>query len=468
VTRRPRTTILAGALVVGLSACGSTPGNPTGTGGSGAGGHGGAAGAAGRGGSGGQAGVAGAGGVSGSGGSGGQAGAAGAGGVAGSGGSSGQAGAAGAGGVAGSGGSGGQAGAAGTGGVVGRGGSGGQAGAAGAGGVAGSGGASGTGGAAGPSLSVHELDVHGQRMIYDASRARLYVSAGAQATANANTIEIVDAIGETIVSTISIGNDPGPLALSDDATTLWVGLTGDNAIRSVDLTTTPPTVNPEHPVPKPSTVSTAQARTLVVLPGTRNTVVASVSSVIYVFDDGVARANHAGGNADRVAIGPPGYVFGENTQTTGYDFTSFAITDAGAQMVADVQGLMQSNVDDIVYWYSRVYGYWGEATDVSDPTKPKRAGKFDFQGAITGRDATHLLMMSWSSLLGADTPQAIRVLDTTTFTQTASMTVPTTLLTNATFMLDLCYLGGDRAAFLTLDYSSANRLFFIETPVIAQ
>jgi DNA-binding beta-propeller fold protein YncE len=306
-------------------------------------------------------------------------------------------------------------------------------------------------------------------MIYDASRARLYVSAGAQATANANTIEMVDAIGETIASTIPIGNDPGPLALSDDSSTLWVGLTGDHAIRSVDLTTATPTVNPEHQLPAPSVVSPAQARTLVVLPGTRTTVVASISGVIYVFDDGVARANHGGSViADRVAVGPTGYVFGDNTETTGYDFTSFAISASGAQMVADVQGLMLSNVDDIIYWSSRVYGYWGEATDVSDPTKPKRAGKFDFQGAIAGRDATHLLMMSWSSLIGANTPQAIRVLDTTTFTQTASVTVPTTLISNATELLDLCYLGGDRVAFLTQDYNSSNRLFFIETPVIAQ
>ncbi len=359
------------------------------------------------------------------------------------------------------------------GGPVGAGGQSGSGGAAGAGGGghSGAGGAGGSGGAAGgPPLSVHELDVHGQHMVYAPSRALLYVSAGAAATVNPNTIEVVDPTTETIVSTIPLGKDPGPLALSDDGSTLWVGLTGDKAIRSVDLTTATPTVNPEHALPSTSSVYPATARALAVLPGTRTAVAASVAGTVVILDDGVPRANTgvATLSVDHVVAGPAGYLFGANTSDTGYDFTSFSVTSAGATRLADVPDLIQSNVNDFLYWSGRIYGYWGEGLDISDPTHPKRAGIFDYQGAIAGRDATHLLMMSWSSLIGTSQPQAIRVLDTTTFTSTASLPVPTTLVSGASEFLDLWYLGGDRAAFLTQDYNSGNRLFFIETPVIAQ
>jgi len=42
-----------------------------------------------------------------------------------------------------------------------------------------------------------------------------------------------------VTSIVPVGNDPQPLALSDDGSTLWVGLAGDHRVRRMTPGTTP-------------------------------------------------------------------------------------------------------------------------------------------------------------------------------------------------------------------------------------
>ena len=52
------------------------------------------------------------------------------------------------------------------------------------------------------------------------------------------------------VSAIPVGSNPGALALSDDGSTLWVGIDGAHAFRKVTMTSTPPVVGPLIHLPK--------------------------------------------------------------------------------------------------------------------------------------------------------------------------------------------------------------------------
>ena len=75
-------------------------------------------------------------------------------------------------------------------------------------------------------------------------RNEIYASVSGDAEVYANTIVVVDPTTSSVVSTIPIGSNPGKLALSDDGSTLWVGIDGAHAIRKVTLTSTPPVVGP--------------------------------------------------------------------------------------------------------------------------------------------------------------------------------------------------------------------------------
>jgi hypothetical protein len=305
------------------------------------------------------------------------------------------------------------------------------------------------------------LDVN--RMVYDPVRALLYASVRHGAPASADTIAVIDPVAMSVVNTLPVGNDPGPLALSADASTLWVGLTGDGTFRSIALTTTPATVNAPHTLP-----SSQHIYTMVVLPGTTTSIVASVGdgsgTTIYAFDDGVPRATTATVSwARRLCLGPPGYVFGYDGYSSGDLFTSFAVSSAGVTVVKSGTGLVDTIQNDIIYVPPRVYAYYGEVVDVSSPANPSRAGTFDFNGAIGVRDSTHLLMVS-PVYFNVSSP-TVRLLDTTTFTQTASVTLPWDVDLLSTTFLDLAYLGGNRLAVVG-DYGSAWAVYFVQSSVI--
>ena len=381
--------LVAGALLLSGAgiACSSGQG-PGGSGGGSAGAGAGISGAAGGGGSatggaGGRAGIGGAGlgGAVGNAGTGGVGGSAGAGGLAG-GGTSGSSGAGGgAAGQSGTGGAGGFGGTAMNGGSSGAGGGSGAAGGAvgghagAVGGSAGAGGQSGAadGGSGGQTASpdggtdahssggadggpdggatpvVVKLALDANRMVYDPVRALLYASVRHGAPSSADTVAVIDPVAMSVVTTLPVGNDPGPLALSDDASTLWVGLTGDGTFRSITLTTKPATVNPTHPLPTDQHIYT-----MVVLPGTTTSVVASVGdgsgSIIHAFDDGVSRATTATVNwAKRLCLGPAGYVFGYDGYSSGDLFTSFAVSSTGVTVVKSAVGLVDTIQNDIIW-----------------------------------------------------------------------------------------------------------------------
>ena len=423
------------------------------------GGGGGAGGAAGR-----PDGSAGAPGVAGGGGRGG--GGAGAGGVAGAG-AAGTAGAGGATGAAGGAGTTGQGGHAGAGNAVG-GSAGGHSGASGAaGGIAGTGGGSGgAGGAAGgapgagggagggacASVCVTMTGVQASDLVFDATRGLIYATVNGAAPMYPNTVTAVDPATGTVVSSIAAGSDPNLLALSDDASTLWVGIDGAYAIRKITLSTTPPTVGPLEALPDPSSFSAAVSLTaLAPVPGAAASVVAGVTgeglSEVTILDDGVPRLNYIHNNnvPSLLVEGPPGYVFGESSLgTVNLDVIGIL---AGGPSIATYGGLLSYGGQPI-YQGGRLYFSGGEVVDVTNIGAPTRVGAFGFSGSIAARSANRLLMLAGPPPTPQGAAGTLRVLETETFTQTASVPIPGSLFGFSGSGGGLIYAGGDAVAFI--------------------
>jgi hypothetical protein len=373
-----------------------------------------------------------------------------------------------AGGRAGAGGSGGAAGGAGTPAT----GGGGGAGTAGTGGAAGVGGASGSAGGAGganpcPGCSFTKISLDGTHLVYDPSRGQLYVTLSAEAVSKPNTLGIVDLASATVTANIPIGRDPHPLSLSDDHSTLWVGLTGDDAIRKVTLGAGSPTLGPLQPVSSGTTTG-AWALDLAVFPGSQTTVAVIVGAgdgAVTVFDDGVARPTigTSSNHVSRVTVGPPGYIFGYESFSSGFWLNVYSVSAAGAALLSSSGGLISGYEGFLLYDRSRLFSFYGEVVDVSTPSHPTRAGVFDYAGAVAIRDAGHALMLTPAYLIGQN-GQTLRLLDTTTFTQLASVPLPPNMIPATSTFTDLVYVGGDELVFLAEDFSNAHVVYIAHVP----
>ena len=324
-----------------------------------------------------------------------------------------------------------------------------------------------------PGCVFTKIAVQGRHMVYDSTRARLYAIVTAQATQNPNTLAIIDPAAATVTASLPIGANPTALALSDDASTVWVGLTGDHAIRKVDMTTTPPTVAAEQPVaPDVSNgvMSPIAPLDMSVLPGSTTSVALTSSGAgsdrVRILDDGVPRpaiASSLGLLVGQLMAGPPGYLFGYDVGASSGALSVFTVDASGATLAYAKTGLMGNSNNLMRLVGQRIYAFGGEVIDVSTPTAPARLGRFDYSGMVAARDANHILMVADQvrSLSG----WRVMVFEPNNFTPIASVSLPSAMFPTATFMTDMAYLGGDRIAFIM---SSGNTLgvYVVEAPVI--
>ena len=373
----------------------------------------------------------------------------------------------------------------GTGGLTGTGGLRGTGGLTGTGGLLGTGGfgmggsgPTGTGGAGCVGCSVSTIAVEANHLVFDAVRQQLYATVGGAAAAYPNAVAIIDPAAAAVVSSVAAGSDPDYLALSDDASTLWVGLDGAAAVRSFDLTVSPPAAGTSHALPKPTQgLSSIVGGPMVVLPGAPRSVAVNVLYTgsspeyvgTYILDDGVARPTFVNTFSGPALLtgGPSPYLFGFNNEDTGFEFFTLQVSASGVTATS-VQGLLSGFSNAIVYGTGRVLAATGDVIDVSTPATPTRAGRLDFSGAIAPRGANQAVMFSPVSISGTSSVAQLRVLDLTTFTQTASVPIPQ--ITDDT-VTDLQVVGADAVAFIS--YSSytyptgTHRIYVIHASVLS-
>ena len=491
---------LLAATLLALLGCGGSSGKTDAGAGGEAGGRAGTGGAAGTPitgqGGGGNGGTLATAGSSGSGGAG-HSGAAGAGGNVGTGGQAGAAGQAGAGGQTGAGGQGGpggHAGLGGQGGAAGQTGAGGQAGAAAQGGAAGQAGAAGTAGAGGAGEPLQAVpvactgctavrfDVDAEQMVFDPQRRQLYLTLAGAAPIHPNTVVTIDVATEAVAAVTPIGSNPNALALSDDASTLWVGVDGPLSVRKVTLTTAPPTVGPLVQVPQSSSApfgSPATAASIAVLPGSATTIAVETFAGryfgTYLLDDGVARTGNTSLDliqATQIVPGPPGTFFGYNANDTGYEIFSYTASAAGLSQ-KEVMNLASGFGTYIVYDRNRLYATSGDIIDVSTPGSPIAAGKIG-AGPIAIRDANRLLLILVGTS-GIASPLQMYLMDRTTLEPVDVLTLPSEF-PETTFgggTVAFAYVGGSRVAILEAIINqttevTTRHLYLLDAPLVSE
>jgi hypothetical protein len=311
-------------------------------------------------------------------------------------------------------------------------------------------------------------DLWARRLAHDASRRRLYVSVGGASTSFPNTVAVIDPQTGALLSTIPIGSEPMPLALSEDNSTLWVGLNGSFGFRKVTLATTP-VVGPVHQLGMDSQRGAYfVATSIVALPGQANSVAIAMSAGgggdVRVFDDGTPRPVAVDGTntaATSLFPGPSAYLFGSA-------LTSISVLTVSAT------GIIQTNIagfgtsSTIAYAGERIYLQSGKVADVSDPTMPKPAGQIPFEGPLALRDPRRLLMLTNDYSTFPMPPPRLRVLDTSTGTEIASVLLPADTFSFGRTVREFAFVGGDAVAFVLSDSGLSSRLVIFRSSAVAQ
>jgi DNA-binding beta-propeller fold protein YncE len=216
-------------------------------------------------------------------------------------------------------------------------------------------------------------------MVYDQTRGVLYASVAGTSPVYTGSIVTIDPASGAILATLSVGQEPGRLAVSDDGSRLYVGVNA--AVQPVDLTSgtlgTPFALAGAQPFLGPS-----RPFAMAVLPGQPLSVAVSGAAgsfpTVAIYDSGVPRATLTkyGTPVDALVAGPnPGTLYGYNNEDTGYDLSTIQVDGSGATIVRDDGDLIQGFSLDIRRDGSRIYASSGHVVDVSGAA-PLLVGKF--------------------------------------------------------------------------------------------
>ena len=233
---------------------------------------------------------------------------------------------------------------------------------------------------------VETITVALNDVIVDPTRPLLYGSVPSTDTAHGNEIVAIDPERATILWSVLVGSEPGPLAIADDGSVLYVGLQGAAAVRRVDLETRAPglefTLGSDRSGPR-------YAGDIEVLPGTPSVVAISMRNRRYspdfegvaIFDDGSPRpeqtSDHTG--ARMIEAASPTRLWGYNNSNTEFGFRALTVDGSGVREQWVARSLVSGFETDIEYAAGRIF-----ATDgaVLDPEGMRRLGQLAAQGPL--------------------------------------------------------------------------------------
>jgi hypothetical protein len=307
--------------------------------------------------------------------------------------------------------------------------------------------------------TLYQWDIPGAQLIHDFQRDRLYVTVGGAARERGNTLVTISMTDQALMSAPFIGSNPRALSLSDDASTLWVGIDGSFSIRKVTLTTTPPTLGIPHLLPQesgPLSEGPAVAGRIVPLPGSPGSVAvmsSAQSARVYILDEGAPRATDARifGITDLVA-GPPGHLFGYNGSNTGHDFFTVAVSPSGVTSSGSFRGLIRGFSVRIHHSSGRVFAETGQTVDVTNPTSPVAGPRLALPGRMAVQSPSRLLVITDTNAVGGTTAWRLAVLNPAEAVESDFVTLPASIFAapvgEKSTVTQLISAGTDAAAFL--------------------
>jgi hypothetical protein len=229
-------------------------------------------------------------------------------------------------------------------------------------------------------------------MVADPLRERVYVAMGSTAPKFPNSIVLLDPSTTQMIMQTSVGPNPTSLTLSDDGSTLWVGLHDSSSVRKVDVSGAAALPGAEYVLPPGDYAPYPHAAgPMVVLSGTTSSLAVTLhidnlspSLVgVVLLDEGVARPQRlpSGSGASRLTRGPGSFLLGFNDMDGAFGMYSIAVSPEGLSQT-EHRNLISGFETDITYDSNLLFATDGSIVDVSNPELPLAAGRLPVAGPV--------------------------------------------------------------------------------------
>jgi hypothetical protein len=224
-----------------------------------------------------------------------------------------------------------------------------------------------------PDLAVTiALQLPNNSIVYDSARDVLYASVPSSGGARANTITKIDPRSGAIIASVAVGDEPGPMAISDNGRFLYVALGGAPTVVRVDLIGFVKDID----IALGSGVFLGElyGEDLLVLPGQMRSVVVSRRNIccsprhegVAVYDDAVQRprTTQPKTGSNRIVLGATGTrLYGYNNETPEFGFRRILVTSEGLQEETVKADLLDELDGDIEFDGGFVYATNGAVID---------------------------------------------------------------------------------------------------------
>lgn len=268
------------------------------------------------------------------------------------------------------------------------------------------------GGTSSPATFTTYIPLPTKDLVYDASRKLLWASVPSSAGPSlGNSVVSIDPYTGVLGTPIWVGSEPNQLALSSDASTLWVSFNGTPSVRKVNLVSATATaVQPYFPGGWGSNI---YASDLAVMPGSPSTV-AVAAGFVSIFDDATARPNNGTSGATALAFG--------SSSSTLYGFQNglsiFSVDSTGITSTTNPVN-SGTNSSELRYDNGRLYLTSG---GVLNGTTGSLLGTFAAQGTVAPDSSLgRVFVVNGSAPFG--TVNQITAFDLNTFLSTGSLPV---------------------------------------------
>jgi hypothetical protein len=275
--------------------------------------------------------------------------------------------------------------------------------------------------------AIREIDLATNDLVYDPVHGVIVASIPSRVGAKGNSIVAIDPVTGRISPPIFVGSEPNKLALSRDASTLYVGLDGAAAIRVVDMTTL--TAGLQFSLGSDPFTGPFYPEDIDVKPGAPDTVAVSRRNQgfsprhegVAIYQDGVqlpiTTPDHTGSNVIEFSDSP-GTLYGYNNETTEFGFRTMVVDALGVSVTKVVANLITGFGVDFEYDSGNDLAY-ATSGRVIDPANSVLMGTIAASGPVEP-DSTNgfvFYVTGFSTL-------TLQAFDATTFVPRGSLSIP--------------------------------------------
>lgn len=274
------------------------------------------------------------------------------------------------------------------------------------------------------------VDVGVRDIAFDAVRNVIYATTHPDDPRYPSRVVIVSVTTGEVVGDVAVGADPNALAISDDASALFVGLDGSSSVRKLLLPSLTPSWSFALPTySAPITPLPTTANQIAVMPGTNDTIAVSMRANIspshagvIVIDGGTARENGTPG-----FIGSNAITFGSATELYGADGESgaglFSRHDVNADGLMTIDSTQDLGGFTLLYHRGRVYSSRGAIIDPST-TPPTVEATLPLSFGLAIDDAADLLYTMTQQSFNGSSQNVVHAFDTATRAPMGTWRVP--------------------------------------------